>query len=203
MTLASITLLICEIPHITSIAQIQESIYTRIVALYFQSYVLSDIIIGSVYYPKEITKVTGYIHHTLYFVTIYFILIWNLSPLFVLVGVEEIPTIVLGMGHIYKSQRRDLLFGFTFFTTRILLHSVFTVLVYASYAQPYWIMALGVFPLNLYWFYMWFKQQNRIYQEYLQDIQFYSLEDDLESGLSSSDELQIKQELEFLKILSL
>lgn len=202
MTVASITLLLSQVPLITSIDQLQESIYTRIIAIYFQSYVLSDIIIGKVYYPKEITKVTGYIHHTLYFITIYFILRWNLSVLFVLVGIEEIPTVVLGIGYIDKSQRRDYLFGFTFFITRIVLHSIFILLVYTSYDYPYWMMALGVFPLNLYWFYKWIMQQYRRYQEYLEEIRFYSLEDDLEYGFSSDDEFQIKEDLKFFDRLS-
>lgn len=198
MSLGSIYLISgLNINSLWNSTDISECLWTRILAIYFQSYTFTDLTLGLVYYPKEITKVTGYLHHTLYFITLYYILSWNAASLFVLVGFEEIPTIILGCGHLFKSQRRDLLFGFVFFTTRILLHAIFIVMLYMNYTERYYIIALGVFPLNLYWFYKWVAQQLRMYNKYLQEIQYQNFIEDVEMGLDS--ELQIKQELYFLE----
>ena len=201
MSLASLCLIIPLIYNLSLSDFGPDTGWTRIIAIYFQSYTFADIFLGLIYYPKEITKVTGYIHHLMYFTYLYYIISWNVSALFVIVGFQELPTIVLGFGYLIKSQRRDLLFGILFFTTRIFLHSIYIYFLYILYpSNMYYLMAIGVFPLNLYWFYKWIRQQIRRYNKYLQEIQYHDLMNDVELGLD--DDCQIKQELYFLDQLS-
>ena len=61
-------------------------------------------------------------------------------------------------------------------------------------------MAMAVLPLNIYWFYKWIRQQIRLYNEYLMEIQYQDFLDDVEMGFD--DHAQIKQELYFLERLS-
>ncbi|KAI3635780.1 hypothetical protein MIR68_006418 [Amoeboaphelidium protococcarum] len=80
-------------------------------------------------------------------------------------AVMELPTLVLSLGHVWKSLRNDKIFGFTFFSTRILFHGC---MIYKFYNLklpidgPWWLIVAGIYPLHLYWFNGWVRQQTRL-----------------------------------------
>ncbi|KAI3633333.1 hypothetical protein MIR68_008280 [Amoeboaphelidium protococcarum] len=80
-------------------------------------------------------------------------------------AVMELPTLVLSLGHVWKSLRNDKIFGFTFFSTRILFHGC---MIYKFYYLklpidgPWWLIVAGIYPLHLYWFNGWVRQQTRL-----------------------------------------
>lgn len=134
------------------------------VSCYFMSYVLMDLVLGLIYYPDHIDKITGWTHHLLYFVLLWEILHLEKQGLFLLAGIQELPTLILSIGYLVKSLRNDIAFGFSFFLTRIVFHGYFIYKIYSAWPfQPiYYTIPLIVVPLHVYWFMKWVLQQLRL-----------------------------------------
>ncbi|KAJ3337029.1 hypothetical protein HDU93_001748 [Gonapodya sp. JEL0774] len=92
------------------------------ISIYFMSYMWCDIAIGSVFYPYEITLLSGYIHHVLFTLIVLFALYTGLPAAFLPFGLLELPTFVMAIGQLNKKYRADLTFGLSYFVTRVLLH---------------------------------------------------------------------------------
>ncbi|KAH7338456.1 hypothetical protein B0J17DRAFT_423951 [Rhizoctonia solani] len=103
----------------------------------FQGYLVSDLLVGSIFYRQHITLATGWIHHTLYFALIQYITFVGWSSIFCLALIMEIPTMLLALGSLDQRWRSDYLFAGAFFSTRILLHVVLIV----AYAGVYFLKA--------------------------------------------------------------
>ncbi|KAI8325096.1 hypothetical protein GQ54DRAFT_240300, partial [Martensiomyces pterosporus] len=130
----------------------------------FLAYLVWDLALGLVYYRSTITILTGYIHHTLYIGLVLFAATHGVSAIFVLLCYNELPTIILALGHIRKEWRSDWMFATTFFATRIALHLVFMVKFFKySELRFLWKLMMLVFPMHLYWFYGAVRQQVRKY----------------------------------------
>ncbi|CAE7114254.1 unnamed protein product [Rhizoctonia solani] len=98
------------------------SAWSDIIVRVFQGYLISDLLIGSIFYRQHITLATGWIHHTLYFSLIQYITSVGWSNIFCLALIMEIPTLLLALGSLNPRWRSDYLFAGVFFSTRILLH---------------------------------------------------------------------------------
>ncbi|KAG5717415.1 hypothetical protein E4T56_gene7691 [Termitomyces sp. T112] len=106
-----------------------------ITSRFFQTYLVSDLVLGYIYYRPSITMLMGWIHHPLYVIIVELSIRRSWFQLFCLTASMEIPTFVLGISTLFPQLRCDSLFAVCFFMTRILLHIV-----------------LGILPLHLLWF---------------------------------------------------
>ncbi|KAJ1953867.1 hypothetical protein EC988_002748, partial [Linderina pennispora] len=132
----------------------------------FLAYLFWDLALGLVYYRSTISVLTGYIHHTLYIVIVLYLAAHGVSAIFVLMCYNELPTIVLALGHMRKEWRSDILFALTFFLTRILMHVIMMVKFYRySEFRFIWKLMLLVLPMHLYWFYGAVRQNLRKYRK--------------------------------------
>ena len=190
MTLSSIPFLGHLIVYPERLADFQwiQTPFATWISSYFLSYVLMDLLLGIIYYPDCMNIVTGYIHHLLYALLMGLILSWEKQGIFLIAGIQELPTIVLALGHLHKPWRNDLAFGSLFFTTRILFHSILIALIFISWpSQPgFWLIPISVVPLHFYWFGKWVRQQRRLTKGYSN----IDSEDPDEDTLSVYDEEQ-------------
>ena len=125
----------------------------RVSVILFMSYLLVDLIMGTLYYTKYMTWLVGYVHHT-----IYMILCWNYflpyhASVSALFFVEEIPTFLLNVARINPQYRYDLMFGIMFFIWRILYHFIMT-LHFTNNQVVLWSGVIA-FPLHIHWFIKW------------------------------------------------
>ncbi|PVZ97825.1 hypothetical protein BB558_006200 [Smittium angustum] len=130
---------------------------------FFESYLFWDLAIGLRYYKSTFDPFTGYFHHSFYLLLVFFCASKGLSAIFVLFCIMELPTIVLAIGSIRKDLRKDWLFASCFFSTRLLLH---VILIYRFYKYSpdrlVWKLIVSSFPLHIYWFSSFIKQQKRL-----------------------------------------
>ncbi|KAH6586246.1 hypothetical protein BASA50_000710 [Batrachochytrium salamandrivorans] len=131
-------------------------------SVYFVGYLFADIWVGVQHYPDQIGVVTGWIHHVGYFICVLNCLKYRIAGGFLcFASVLETPTIVLALGHIHRAWRKDLLFGGLFFITRIVLHAWIIHHVYSTYQSEFWIVTATPYPIHVYWFLNWTRQQIR------------------------------------------
>ncbi|KAI9201832.1 uncharacterized protein BJ171DRAFT_196330 [Polychytrium aggregatum] len=133
------------------------------VTSFFAAYLVSDLILGTVYYPSKIDMVTGWIHHFAY-IGICIGTIHHQGPgLLMLPAFMELPTVLLALGHLHKPFRNDVLFGLVFFATRILYHTylIWHVKVHLPEGYYYHVLGAAVLPVHVFWFYKFILQQAR------------------------------------------
>ncbi|CAE6465998.1 hypothetical protein ACGC1H_006146 [Rhizoctonia solani] len=97
----------------------------------FQGYLISDLLVGSIFYRQHITLATGWAHHTLYLALIQYITSVGWSNIFCLALIMEIPTTLLALGSLNPRWRNDYLFAGAFFSMRISFH-VALIVAYAG-----------------------------------------------------------------------
>ena len=102
---------------------------TRYVAIFFIGYCVMDLALGSLHYGSLVTYDDGWAHHFLYIVILAYLLHNNMTPLFSVALVEELPIILLSFYSVQNKQRPSLLFGVLYFLTRVVFH---TVLIYKA-----------------------------------------------------------------------
>ncbi|KAL0565082.1 hypothetical protein V5O48_016953 [Marasmius crinis-equi] len=127
---------------------------------FFQSYLLADLIAGSIYYRSQIHLLTGWMHHIIYVGIVEFAIRQEWPHIFCLAAFMEFPTFILGLSILVPRTRSNVLFALAFFLTRILFHVVLAI----SYALPdvrqhatrgsFAItgILLSVLPLHVSWF---------------------------------------------------
>lgn len=121
---------------------------------FFISYLILDLVLGSIYYPKRITLMTGWVHHLFYIFTLSWFLRLQISSLFTVTSILELPTLILAAGSMVHEWRSDLLFGSTFFVLRLVAHAWMMVALKRHHRIEFmWIVALVIYPLHMYWFY--------------------------------------------------
>lgn len=133
---------------------------------FFITYLILDLLIGMIHYPKEIYLLSGWIHHLLYVILNTNLIHHNLTTPFAYFAIMELPTAILSIGHLWKPLRNDWLFGLSFFLTRIAFH---LILIYQFlFNFPYkgwWSVVVFIFGFHCYWFRGWIKQQIRLFNE--------------------------------------
>lgn len=99
---------------------------------FFMAYLNLDLVIGSIHYRRQVSLLTGWIHHSAYSVLLWILLRHGLAHVFVGPAIMELPTFVLALAMLVPAARSDLLFTSLFFVTRILYHAVLR-----EYARSY------------------------------------------------------------------
>ncbi len=124
---------------------------------FFTAYMILDLILGSIFYPKHIDPLSGYVHHIIYTGIFGLWLYNNMAIPACLTFFEEIPTFILSIGHINPQYRNDAIFGFSFFLIRIIYHGYLVgVILVAETLQPLLLYpSLLAMSLHIYWFYTW------------------------------------------------
>jgi hypothetical protein len=122
------------------------------------SYFITDCVIGFKEYHTYMMPLSGYMHHIVYAITCIFLLTnsYETSSLFFIFCIEELPTIFLSSGQYNPVLRKDLLFGTTFFITRIVYHAFLTW----KFKDNNILLIGGILSLciHCYWFYNWFTK---------------------------------------------
>jgi len=126
----------------------------------FQAYLVSDLLMGAIYYRSQVALVTGWIHHILYVFIVQICIKRAWTQIFCLCALMELPTFLLAISSLYPRLRSNIAFAVTFFVTRILLHLIWCI----SYLIPVnrkhttggsilpSVLLAGVFPMHALWF---------------------------------------------------
>lgn len=141
---------------------------SRLVLLFFGATNIIDLIIGIFYYPKQLDPFSTIAHHIFYISFISILISHHYSRGFVLCFLMEIPTFILGVGRLFKEYRSDILFGLTFFFTR-LVYNVYLVIKLRNISSEgtIWKICLGVLCLHLYWFSNWAGSSIKKYKVFI------------------------------------
>lgn len=139
---------------ITVTQQFYDSL-ARVSVLLFMSYLLVDLVLGTMYYKNYMTWLVGYVHHTIYMILCWSYFLPYHASVSALFFVEEIPTFILNIAKLNPQYRHDLMFGTMFFVWRIFYHSIMT-LHFANNQVIFW-SGVTAFPLHLHLFVQWYK----------------------------------------------
>ena len=121
---------------------------------FFITYLILDLGLGCLFYRQRITLMTGWVHHLFYIVTLLWFLRLQISSMFTIVSILELPTLILAAGSMVHEWRSDFLFGSTFFVLRLVAHAWMMIALKKYHRiQFMWIIALVIYPLHVYWFY--------------------------------------------------
>lgn len=132
---------------------IEEGWQTAMVC-FFITYLALDLSLGSIYYRRRITVLTGWFHHTLYIFVLTWFLRMRTASFFCTAAILELPTLILAIGSLCKSLRCDILFATSFFLLRLVFHVwMIGALKYYHRIENLWLVAVAILPLHLYWFY--------------------------------------------------
>ncbi|KAI8388551.1 uncharacterized protein BYT42DRAFT_560471 [Radiomyces spectabilis] len=131
-----------------------DSVAQTALVCFFIVYLVLDLSLGSVFYRRRITILTGWVHHTAYIVILLWFLHRRISSFFAMASILELPTLILAIGSLKKKWRSDLLFAASFFLLRLVLHicMIFMLRRYRR-VDTLWMIAVAVLPLHLFWFY--------------------------------------------------
>jgi hypothetical protein len=130
-----------------------------------------DLFLGVLFYREHLYLLTSWIHHIAYFVLCTWVLgTRKWCPLFAVCCLEELPTLVMAAGRLDAAWRSDLVFGVTYFATRICLHAFLVQQAFAfeeSFADiPAFLVIRFNFALTMclhgYWFHCFARQQVRL-----------------------------------------
>lgn len=127
--------------------------------LYFTSYLLSDLVIGNACYPDYMKSLSGNAHHIVYLIVNTLAIVTHNTAAYMLLFLEEVPTVILSLGSFDKTYRSDKLFGVTFFIFRILFH--ICMMWYFRNNTLIRNLSIPIFFLHVYWFYKWTKKYSK------------------------------------------
>jgi len=128
--------------------------FSSLAILYFIEYLALDLILGCMYYYKELGLLTSWIHHILYIMYCTHMYFKGYTRAFMPCLLLEVPTSVLSIGRIFPHLRNDGLFGLTFFIFRILYN--FFLIVRSTVDYEFTLVLCAMFCLHAYWFINWF-----------------------------------------------
>ncbi|KAG0360079.1 hypothetical protein BC939DRAFT_500681 [Gamsiella multidivaricata] len=97
-----------------------DSWMSQVAVTFFACYLILDMVCGLLHYRERVTFLAGWFHHTVYTGICYYTVVSGKSHIFASFMILEIPTLIMGLGFIYKSLRNDILFGGTFVLFRVL-----------------------------------------------------------------------------------
>lgn len=129
--------------------------------LNLMAYFLTDCIVGYNKYHKYMCNLTGYFHHIVYIIVSIVSFKINVTGLYILYLIEELPTIFLSTGSYNQLLRKDYTFGLTFFLTRIIYHIFLTW----KFRSNLMFIIMGILSLSVhsYWFKNWCSKYLNIY----------------------------------------
>lgn len=138
----------------------KENFFDKLLTLSFISYLIVDVILGTLYYKKFLYNLAGYPHHLIYIGVSFLSLYQKSYKLLMLYMICELPTFILALGSYDKRYRQDKLFGLTFFFTRIVHFIYISSFVYNN--KLYISIACIVLFVHTFWFYKWCKKYSHI-----------------------------------------
>ncbi|KAI8331839.1 hypothetical protein BC941DRAFT_315885, partial [Chlamydoabsidia padenii] len=131
----------------------ESNVHTALVC-FFITYLVLDLSLGSYFYKSRITIATGWIHHSIYIVILFWLMRCRSASFFTVNAILELPTVILAVGSMRARWRSDLLFACSFFALRLVYHAWMIVAVRQHHRiESLWLVAVLVFPLHVYWFY--------------------------------------------------
>lgn len=124
---------------------------------YYAAYCIADLSMGLILYPKHMSVLEGWIHHTLYTWLMHWLTINVRGPgLYCCFLPLELPTALRAYGQLHPRLRSDFGFGLTFGLTRVALNAVLLVSIYLYCdVRTSWKIAALILSLHLYWFTLW------------------------------------------------
>lgn len=129
--------------------------WTIAATTFFMTFLVTDLAVGSIFYRSKIQVLTGWIHHIAYVGLLIWVIRNHYTPVFVAMCLLEAPTLMLALGSVFKSLRRDYVFAALFVPTRIVFHGY--MIADVSFRKPfYWGICIALcitFALHCYWFY--------------------------------------------------
>jgi len=123
---------------------------------FFLSYLICDLVLGTIYYKSQMGILTGYIHHIVYIMITFLAFHRSETFYYTLFFIEEIPTFILSLGSIDPNYRSNMLFGGTFFVFRIGYHTMLMYLL--RYNLIFMILGCSTLMLHTYWFKIWINK---------------------------------------------
>ncbi|KAF9152400.1 hypothetical protein BG015_005299 [Linnemannia schmuckeri] len=139
---------------------------TIALVVFFMAYLIMDIIMGFLYYREQVTLLAGWLHHTAYIGITYYAVTQGETFTYSMFFPMEVPTMVVGIGCLDKSLRRDMLYGFSFITFRILFDFSLTheILWNRERDMTTILKTILIFKslMNLTFLYGWISQQKRL-----------------------------------------
>ncbi|KAK4052766.1 hypothetical protein OIV83_002053 [Microbotryomycetes sp. JL201] len=135
----------CSVPFLVDlissgldVAQVSERPnLSRATVMFFMAYLNMDLIIGSLYYRRNITLLTGWIHHSAYSILCIVVTRHRLTHVFAHAFIMESPTFLLALSMLVPRLRSDMAFNGLFFVTRIAWHAVLLALYWSTYGQTH------------------------------------------------------------------
>ncbi|KAI8925916.1 hypothetical protein BC831DRAFT_550258 [Entophlyctis helioformis] len=131
----------------------------------FLSFLLMDVVVGSLVYPRHVQLLTGYVHHAVYAGLIIDLMRHRIAFVLCPMGLMELPTFLLALGNVVAPLRAQLHlpFGVCFVVTRLVFHAVLVWrVVRATAGQRFWIYVACTLPLHVWWFRGWLVQRSRM-----------------------------------------
>jgi len=131
-----------------------------IVSVFFAVSLTSDLVIGMLFYREHLHPLTGWVHHIAYDIIVVLFLRTGTPHVLITFMVEEIPTVILALGHLVPALRSDRLFGITYLLLRIGYHAV--LFVQAVHIRMTWLsIVVLTFVMHVYWFIEWVRSELR------------------------------------------
>ena len=128
-------------------------------AEYIIGYFTADLLLGHVFDRKNLSILTGYIHHSVFICLIWHVRTTNETNLIYMFLPFEIPTLLLDLTRLHKIKALDYSFGASFFACRIIYNIHIINALLESHAH-YAVIATTLLSLHIYWFTGWLKRLN-------------------------------------------
>jgi hypothetical protein len=128
--------------------------WTVIATTFFMTFLIMDLVIGSIFYRNKVELLTGWIHHITYLCVLTWAISNQYTAVFIMMCLLELPTFILAIGSVRSYLRRDYLFASTFVLTRIMFHAY---AIWTAYKMepfgPVMLALSAFFPIHCFWFY--------------------------------------------------
>ncbi|KAG0035877.1 hypothetical protein BGZ82_005010 [Podila clonocystis] len=130
--------------------------------MFFGTYMIADLAIGSIYYAEKITLVTGWCHHAVFIAAALGSMFVDTTAINALCVAEEFPTAIVSTGFMFKRLRNDMLFGAVFVLMRLVYDILFSHEILRNWTQmgaPWKAFILIKTAFNFKYFQGWVVQQ--------------------------------------------
>ncbi|OZJ01913.1 hypothetical protein BZG36_05745 [Bifiguratus adelaidae] len=137
--------------------------WTVALTVLFTTYLVTDLVLGAIFYPDKMDILTAWIHHILYSIALIWVIKMKYTQLFIFACIMEAPSFMLALGSLNKDWRSDRIFAALFISTRLVFHG-WLEWYFALYHpnKEVWKIMVTALPVHLFWFYKFILQQIRL-----------------------------------------
>lgn len=130
---------------------------SKFMTMFFITYLILDLVIGTIRYRAMVSILTGYIHHLTFIPLLSYIYYKNECNCIGLMMVVEIPTFFLGLKYMYIKYRNtfNIIFGILFLLFRLIFNFKLIIDILLSEKNDkisYIYMLFPMLFLHIYWF---------------------------------------------------